>query len=257
MNTIFTEHTNTGDIVVKFPMATQVFKRYKIDFCCGGDRPIGEVIEEKQLKEENILKKMHDLYASTNSSQDTDWMVADYQELIDYVLTKHHAYLNQVLPEISGFVTKVNRVHGKNHPELTEVFSIFHELKAELEHHLIQEEENIFPQIKAYEREHSNTILSEVVETINILESEHESSGNLLKQLRKITDDYTLPKDACKTYQLTFLKLEELESDIFNHIHLENNILFPRLMKEKSLSDIQLKKVASLNNHGSVFYHNL
>lgn len=232
MNNTFTEQSSTGDIVVKLPMASQVFKQYKIDFCCGGDRPIGEVIGEKQLKDENILGKLNALYASTNSSNETDWMTAQYQELIDYVLTKHHSYLNQVLPEISGFVTKVNRVHGKKHPELAEVFSLFHELKDELDHHLIQEEENIFPQVKEYEQEQSKAILSEAVATITELESEHERSGNLLKQLREVTADYQLPKDACKTYQLTYLKLEELESDIFHHIHLENNILFPRLIEE-------------------------
>ncbi|WP_404452301.1 iron-sulfur cluster repair di-iron protein [Virgibacillus necropolis] len=236
MEQLFTEQSKTGDIVVKFPMASQVLKRYKIDFCCGGDRPIGEAIDKKQLDKEYILKEINELYNSTIAMQEKqiDWTEKSYNELIDYVVNKHHAYLNQVLPELSGFVTKVYRVHSKNHPELSQVFSKFHQLKTELELHLIREEEMIFPKIKAYEQEKKKTVLAEVVESINMLESEHEHSGNLLSEIREVTNDYKLPDGACKTYHLTYLKLQELESDIFNHVHLENNIMFPRLIEENA-----------------------
>lgn len=234
MHTAFTNDTKTGDIVVQFPMASQIFKQYKIDFCCGGDRPLGEVLAEKNLIEEDIPGKLNELYTALSLSENThiDWKQASYHQLIDHVVSKHHAYLNQVLPELSTFVTKVYRVHGQKRSELSTVFSLFHKLKAELEHHLIQEEVAIFPLIKRYEQAHAKPILAEIVTSINELESEHEAAGDLLKQIREATNDFKLPEDACKTYQLTYLKLEELESDIFTHVHLENNILFPRLMEE-------------------------
>ncbi|MEC1262627.1 iron-sulfur cluster repair di-iron protein [Bacillus swezeyi] len=234
MDTVFDQSTKTGDIVTRFPRASQLLKEYRIDFCCGGNRPIGEAIEEQKLNEEEILSKINTLYQETKAlnEKETNWNEAPYSRLIDYVIQTHHAYLYDVLPELSGFVTKVYRVHGIHHPELGQVHQLFHQLKAELEHHLIQEEEQIFPKIVAYEQTNSEASLTEAVQAIDVLEQEHEACGNILKELRKVTNDYALPEGACTTYTLTYLKLDELETDIFQHIHLENNILFPRLEAE-------------------------
>ncbi|MDA7027940.1 iron-sulfur cluster repair di-iron protein [Bacillus sp. CLL-7-23] len=234
MEALFDRNTKTGDIVTRFPRASQLLKEYRIDFCCGGNRPIAEAIEEQNLNEEEILTKINTLYRETKAlnEKETDWSQVPYSQLINYVIDTHHAYLNEVLPELSGFVTKVYRVHGVHHPELAQVHQLFHQLKAELEHHLIQEEEQIFPKITAYEKTNSEQHLTEAVQAIDILEQEHEAAGNILKELRKVTNDYDLPEGACTTYTLTYLKLDELESDLFQHIHLENNILFPRLEAE-------------------------
>ncbi|KAA6451966.1 iron-sulfur cluster repair di-iron protein [Bacillus swezeyi] len=234
MDTVFDQSTKTGDIVTRFPRASQLLKEYRIDFCCGGNRPIGEAIKEQKLNEEEILSKINTLYQETQAlnEKETNWNEAPYSRLIDYVIQTHHAYLYDVLPELSGFVTKVYRVHGIHHPELGQVHQLFHQLKAELEHHLIQEEEQIFPKIAAYEQTNSEASLTEAVQAIDVLEQEHEACGNLLKELRKVTNDYALPEGACTTYTLTYLKLDELETDLFQHIHLENNILFPRLEAE-------------------------
>ncbi|KHF38954.1 iron-sulfur cluster repair di-iron protein [Halalkalibacter okhensis] len=235
MNASFTRETKTGDIVTQFPKASQLFKEYKIDFCCGGNRPISEAINEQDLNEEEVLSRLNTLYSDTINQQDklNNWEVAPYSQLIDYILTIHHTYLYNLLPELSTFVTKVYRVHGKTHPELEQVYQLFHTLKLELEHHLIQEEEKIFPKIKEYEKSHSLSYLKEVLKTIDTLEMEHETTGTILKKIREVTNDYKLPEGACNTYTLTYLKFEELESDLFEHIHLENNILFQRLAKEK------------------------
>lgn len=234
MDTIFDQITKTGDIVARFPRASRLLKEYRIDFCCGGNRPIAEAIKEQNLNAEEVLSKINALYQETKelNETETNWSEAPYSRLIDYVVQTHHAYLFEVLPELSGFVTKVYRVHGIHHPELANVHQLFHQLKAELEHHLIQEEEQIFPKIKSYEETKSEAHLAEAVKAIDVLEQEHEACGNILKELRKVTNDYALPEGACTTYTLTYLKLDELETDIFQHIHLENNILFPRLEAE-------------------------
>ncbi|GAA0324803.1 iron-sulfur cluster repair di-iron protein [Bacillus carboniphilus] len=234
MEYIFDQSMKTGDIVTQFPRASQVLKEYRIDFCCGGNRPIGEAIQDKELNPEEVLNKINHLYQETikYGEKDTNWEVENYTTLIDYVLDRHHAYLNKVLPELSGYVTKVYRVHGGNHPELGLVYKLYQQLKVELEHHLIEEEDKIFPKVKLYEQEKSLELLKQIVATIDALESEHETAGSLLKEIREVTNDYQLPEGACNTYRLTFLKLAELESDLFDHIHLENNVLFPRLNRE-------------------------
>ncbi|PAK37830.1 iron-sulfur cluster repair di-iron protein [Bacillus licheniformis] len=231
MEAVFDQNTKTGDIVTRFPRASRLLKEYRIDFCCGGNRPIGEAIKEQDLNEEEILARINTLYQETKAlnEKETNWSEAPYSQLIDHVIHTHHAYLYEVLPELSGFVTKVYRVHGIHHPELAQVHQLFHQLKTELEHHLFQEEEHIFPKVMAYEETRSMDRLAEAVQAIDVLEQEHEAAGKILKELRKVTNDYTLPEGACTTYTLTYLKLDELETDLFQHIHLENNILFPRL----------------------------
>jgi regulator of cell morphogenesis and NO signaling len=233
---MITKNSKTGDIVVEFPMASQLFKEYKIDFCCGGDRPIGEVLEEKQIDADHFMNQLNALYKEKNDNtvQEIDWTKASYKELMDYVVQTHHAYLHRVLPELSALVAKIYRVHGKNHPELERVHRLFNKLKGELEHHLIEEEVNIFPKIEAYEKDRTTKSLDELLKDIETLESEHDASGDILKELRNITRDYFIPSDTCRTYSLTYQQLEELESDMFQHIHLENNILFPRIAQEKT-----------------------
>ena len=236
MEKMFNGATKTGEIVTQFPRASQILKEYRLDFCCGGNRPIREAIAEKSLNEEEVLSRLNTLYAETKelNEQEVNWETERYSSLIDHILNTHHAYLDNVLTELNGFVTKVYRVHGMKHPELSQVYNLFHRLKLELEEHLIQEEDKVFPKIKAYEEDQSQDTLHRVLDTIDALEQEHEEAGNLLKELRAVTDNYTLPEGACTTYTLMYLKLEELESDLFQHIHLENNILFPRLERERA-----------------------
>ncbi|MGP4081771.1 iron-sulfur cluster repair di-iron protein [Pseudalkalibacillus sp. R45] len=234
MEAVFTTETKTGDIVTRFPNASQYLKKYKIDFCCGGNRPIGEALQEKKLNAVEFLDTLNDMYRKVvhTTDEDTDWTKAPYHELIDHIINKHHKFLSDLLPELSAFVTKVYRVHGKKHPELASVYKLFHNLKVELEEHMIHEEEDFFPQINAYSFDRQTEKLPEILNANFLLEKEHETAGLYLKELRECTADYKLPDDACMTYQVMYLKLQELEEDLFQHIHLENNILFPRLEAE-------------------------
>jgi len=229
MTTIFTESMKTGDIVTKFPAASKLFKQYKIDFCCGGNRPIGEVLQEKQLEAKDILASISTMYEAYNQEDDTDWTISSLTDLMDYIIDKYHQATREMLDELSAFVTKVYRVHGGRDPHLKAVYDNFFLLKKDLEQHLQDEETSIFPYIASYEQTVSEDDLKRAKAEIDHLESEHETAGTYLKNIRTATNDFEIPEGACNTYRLTYLKLEELESMTFDHIHLENNILFKRI----------------------------
>lgn len=233
MNKKFDGTEKIGDIVTVFPGASNLFKQAQIDFCCGGNRALSTVLRQMDLDEEAFLAELNEAYEKANQQADnTDWRAVPYTDLINHVVNTHHAYLNNELPVLSQFVTKILRVHGPNHPELSSLHRAFHQLKMDLEQHLVSEEEIVFPLIAEYEKTGSTSALEKALQKIDELESEHDDAGDLLKEMRKITDQYTLPEEACRTYTLTFQKLEQLESDMFQHVHLENNILFPRLREE-------------------------
>ncbi|MGD8191251.1 iron-sulfur cluster repair di-iron protein [Brevibacillus ginsengisoli] len=220
-----------GEIVARFPGASNIFKEYKIDFCCGGNRPLAHAFDQLKLNGEEVLNKLQAAFEDAQNKQNAsrNWKEAPSSEIIEFVVNTHHAYLTKELPLLSEFVTKIMRVHGPAHPELSQLHRLFHSLKLELEQHLVKEEEILFPLIRAYEAIPTEENRNQAFAKLNELESEHELAGNLLKEMRAITNDYTLPEGACRTYTITFHKLAELESDLFEHIHLENNILFPRL----------------------------
>lgn len=231
----FSSVEKIGDIVARFPKASDVFKRYNIDFCCGGNRTLIEAINEQRLSEEKILGELNSLYEEyiNQEDRDVDWTKASWSELIDHVVNTHHAYLNSELPKLSQLVTKILRAHGVNHGEvLTRVHKLFHSLKADLEQHLIKEEEILFPMIKKYEESGEIELKEKIIKFMDETEDEHDGAGNIIKELRRITDGFTVPADGCTTFRLTYDKLKELESDLFQHIHLENNILFPSVREK-------------------------
>jgi regulator of cell morphogenesis and NO signaling len=228
----FTEQSIIGDIVAQFPKASDLFKSYRIDFCCGGQRPLKEAIQERNLDGKAILEQLNTLYAQSLEKDERNWSEASYSELINHIIQKHHRYLAEELPNLSPYVTKVLRVHGEHHPHLAQVHKLFNELKTELEQHTIKEETHAFPLILQFEEtptpENRETMKQAICELIN----EHDVAGDIIKTIREITNDFTPPEDACRTYRLVYNRLEALEEDLLEHIHLENNILFPRVFHE-------------------------
>lgn len=216
-----------GDIVKGFPKTAEVFKEYRIDFCCGGNKSLLQVIRDQEIEEEALLRSLVEAAVSAKSDS-LNWSELSSSELIDYILRVHHGYLKTALPHLSEYVKKVARVHGPHYSELLQVDRWFDALKSDMEHHMEKEEREAFPAVIAFEQDPTELKRERLLRILDTLEHEHESSGNLLKQIREITKDYELPEDACTTFQLTYLKLEELEADMFQHIHLENNILFNR-----------------------------
>lgn len=234
MTTTFNTSQSIGDIVAILPKASEVFKEYNIDFCCGGNRPLSEAVTKQNLNEKEILEKLEGAYLEAKRTEKrVDFRQMKSSELIDYIVSTHHTFMKKALPEISGLTEKILRVHGTNHSELFQVHKLFNNLKTELEQHLIKEEELLFPLIKEYDLKPEKVQLDRVKQVIKETEDEHEGAGDVLKQLRRITQNYMVPKDGCTTFGLTYIKLQEVEADLFEHIHLENNILFKRLVSEQ------------------------
>ncbi|WP_163970815.1 iron-sulfur cluster repair di-iron protein [Oceanobacillus halotolerans] len=232
MNTFTAEH-KPADIVKVFPKASDLFKKRRIDFCCGGDKPLEETFVKKNMDAEEVLSELNTAYEKWQQEdhQITDWDRVPYGELIDHIVHTHHAFLNEELVPLGQFVTKIFRVHGSKHPHLKELHRLYHDFKVDMEEHLIKEEDDVFPLIKEYENNPSAELLQQISDANGGLEDDHDAAGDLLKQMREITNDFEPPADACNSYRITYARLAELESNTFQHVHLENNILFKRLQE--------------------------
>lgn len=227
---VFNSTQSIGEIVSIMPKAGEVFKEYKIDFCCGGHRPLGEAIKEQKLSETDVLEELDKAFEETQRYKNrVDFRNMSPTDLIDYIVSTHHGFLKKTLPELSELTATILRVHGPGHKELFKVHKLFHNLKTELEQHLIKEEEILFPMIKEYDGKPSRELLGKINEVMRETEDEHETAGGVLKELRTITAEYKVPEDGCSTFGRTYDKLQELEADLFQHIHLENNILFRQI----------------------------
>lgn len=236
----FTSEQKIGDIVAKFPGAGEIFKAYKIDFCCGGDKSLIEAIMKQGLDETEVLSKLNEQFEVVQAqfaAAEISWVDAPLAELVEFIIHRHHGYLYENLPKLSQLTSMILKVHGATHPELSKVFKLFHTIKMELDEHLIKEETIQYPAIREYLATGAAADLDKAIAVIQELEDEHAGAGDILKELRKVTGDYAIPEGVCGTFELTYTKLKELESDLFEHIHLENNILFPRLynMKKQSI----------------------
>jgi regulator of cell morphogenesis and NO signaling len=225
----FSTNTLVRDIVNELPKTSDVFKKFRIDFCCGGNIPLSEAIAANGINEEAIMEELRVIFEK-NSSAETDlevWTKSDSTTIIDHVINHYHRTSEEELSLLSPYVTKVSRVHGDSHPELLKVHELFYEFKKELMEHMAKEEAVVFPLIKQL----ADGTVENREEAINMiveLEKEHDHAGEILRQIRSVTSDYTLPLDACGTYRLVYKRLEDLEGLTFMHVHLENNILFPR-----------------------------
>ncbi|MBB6443522.1 iron-sulfur cluster repair di-iron protein [Bacillus benzoevorans] len=225
----FSNTTTVRDIVNQIPKTSDVFKKYRIDFCCGGNTPLDTAVSQSSVSLDVLMHELADVYEKHEQSDDMKvWLNSSSEEIIDHIIHHYHLPLREELNALSPYVTKIARVHGERHPELLKVHELFYELKKDLTEHTLKEEAESFPHILTLEKNPDAENRAEIIEAIKELEKEHDFAGTILKQLRYITADYNLPHDACGTYTLVFRRLEALESDTFMHVHLENNILFPR-----------------------------
>ena len=230
-----------GEIATKDLRKTEIFKKYGLDFCCGGKKTVQEACAEKGIDVTRVEEELRqaDKNPVVRPLPYNDWTL-DF--LADYIVNTHHLYVRKSLPEIRAYAAKVATVHGSHHPELAIIRGLVEEINAELTSHMVKEEQVLFPFIKQLVTA-SNTKqplppagFGTVENPIHMMEHEHEMVGRNLEQVRKLSDNYSLPADACASYSLLFKMLEEFEGDLFIHIHLENNILFPKALKlEKEL----------------------
>lgn len=232
-----------GEIVAKDYRKAMVFKKLGIDFCCGGKKTLTEACVKKGLAVEEVKLALQsaDNGEYVNAHNFQDWAL-DF--LSDYVVNVHHKYVRDNIPFIDELATKVARVHGDKHPELIVVANVFATVAQELSMHMIKEERILFPYIRdmVTARELGTAVLPApfggVMNPIQMMEMEHEGAGEELEEIRQMTNNYTLPEDACTSYRILFQKLQEFENDLHTHVHLENNILFPKSVQlEQQLKD--------------------
>ncbi|MBU8877440.1 iron-sulfur cluster repair di-iron protein [Bacillus sp. FJAT-29790] len=229
MNMPFSETTLVRDIVNEQPKTSDVFKRYRIDFCCGGNTPLINAATEQSVNMEQLMADLNDIFIKNEKQKDDMqvWTESSSAEIIEHIKEHYHRPLLEELDQLSPYVTKVSKVHGGHHPELLKVNELFFEFKKEMIAHSAKEEKTVFPLLLKLE-DPSLDNREEIIEYIKELEKEHDHAGALLSQLRDATSNYLLPADACGTYTIVYKRLELLEGETFMHVHLENNILFPR-----------------------------
>lgn len=232
-----------GEIVAKDLRKAQVFKKFGIDFCCGGKKTVKEACAEKGLDTTKVEQELQqaDKLPATRPLAYGDWSL-DF--LADYIVNTHHQYVLKTLPDLRHYAEKVRNVHGSHHAELFRIHELVEEINAELLGHMVKEEKVLFPYIKELvnatngvkplHAAHFGTVQN----PINMMEMEHELVGKNLEEIRQLSHNYLLPEDACASYNLLYRMLDEFEEDLHLHIHLENNILFPKALEmEKQLTN--------------------
>ena len=237
------EKTTIGEYVAQDFRTAAIFSKYGIDFCCKGNRTIEEVCDKKEIDANDLLDQLNTVL-STKNDDGIDFKSWPLDLLADYVEKKHHRYVEEKTPILLQFLDKLCKVHGVNHTELFEVNELFKGCAGELAQHMKKEELILFPFIKKMAKasiDHQfikEPSFGTVNNPIAMMMEEHEAEGDRFVKIASLTNNYTPPADACNTYRVTFAMLEEFEQDLHKHIHLENNILFPRAVAlEKTFSN--------------------
>lgn len=228
--------SSIGELVAKDLRKAEVFKKFNIDFCCGGKKTLSQVCKDKNINIKEIEEELDKLSTVTTAPQNYNDLAPDF--LVDYIINTHHKYVKASLPAILEYTLKVAKVHGKDHIEVVTIHDLFKEAAEELDSHMKKEENVLFPYIKQLVQQSSNQkpncSFGTVQNPIRMMEHEHDVVGNIFKTIRELSNNYTPPEGACTTYRLSYQKLEEFENDLHQHIHLENNILFPKSIKLES-----------------------
>ena len=234
-----------GEIVAEDYRTAKVFEAYGIDFCCGGNVALGATCKEKDI---NLAALTQELEAvkSQPVEHSQNFYAWELSFLADYIVNVHHGYLNENTEKINSYVQKIADVHGASHPEVIEIASIFSKIAADLMTHLTEEEEIFFPALKRCNSNEQTGItpaekdVAIIKESLKNLTAEHEEIGDAIHKIHHLADGYAVPDNVCNTFMVTYRKLKEFEDDIHKHVHLENNILFPKGLQLHSLSQKSL-----------------
>lgn len=238
------ENNIIGELVAQDYRAASVFKKYGIDFCCQGNRTIQDACEAKNIDASTVIADLNEAN-KTSTAGSIDYQSWPLDLLVDYIEKKHHRYVEDKTQEIKPYLDKICRVHGDRHPELLEVNNLFNEAAGELAAHMKKEELILFPFVrKIAKAKQENTIIEAphfgtVENPIQMMMHEHNTEGERFRKIENLTNNYTPPMDACNTYRVTFALLKEFEANLHLHIHLENNILFPKAIElEKQIINV-------------------
>jgi regulator of cell morphogenesis and NO signaling len=221
-----------AQIVTNDHRTATVFEKYHLDFCCKGKRSLQQACTEQNISVDELLNELEG--ASSTNQANFPFDKLSLSQLAEYIVSNHHAYVKKESPQLLAYAEKVNSKHGQRHPELFKIFEAVAAIKKEMETHMHKEEAILFPRIQELENfskhEHGDIKLSVsyLQAPITMMEQEHDHAGALLAEIRQLSENYTPPQDACTTYKLLFASLEAFEMDLHQHVHLENNILFPK-----------------------------
>lgn len=231
-----------GELVAEKPGRSRIFEELQIDYCCGGRKPLEHACRDRGLDVQQVLERLDE--ADREPAEDErDWLQISMTELADHIQQTHHVYLRQELPRLAGLTGRVREVHGSKKPGLVEVERTFLALKAELEAHMMKEEQVLFPIIRQLDEATTAQAYhcGSANNPIAAMEHEHDNAGQALAKLRELTEGYAVPEDACGTYRAMLDGLELLERDRHLHIYKENSILFPRASQREAELSAQLK----------------
>lgn len=229
-----------GSIVAKNFKTAAVFQKHQIDFCCKGNTSLKDACAVSHANEEDLIHEINQVLSSQDiaSNDYNNWPL---DLLSDYIEKKHHRFVVAQIPVVKGFLDKIVNVHGGKHPELLEVQKLFNQSADELSHHMMKEERVLFPSVKEMIQSSTNhqaysPVFGTIKNPVAVMMSEHENEGDRFREISQLTNNYTPPADACTTYKVAFETLKEFEKDLHTHIHLENNILFPKALEmEKAI----------------------
>jgi regulator of cell morphogenesis and NO signaling len=224
-----------GEIAAKDLRKAEVFKKYGLDFCCGGKKTVKEACAEKGIDVTKVEQELQNSDKTSFAARPLPYNDWNLDFLADYIVNTHHSYVKKTIPDIKAYAEKVAKVHGAHHPELLQINKLAQEVCDEMSAHMVKEETVLFPYVKqlvASKNSGNGKVkfgnLDSVETPINLMEMEHEVVGNNMDEIRKISNNYALPEDACASYSFLFKTLDEFENDLHIHVHLENNILFPK-----------------------------
>lgn len=228
--------TTLGDFVAYYPKTRKVFEKLGFDYCCGGKQDLKKAAKDKKVQLKELIIALEAAINETpEKNEEKIWINEPLNDVINHILSTHHAYMHKELPYISKLMDKVTIAHSERHGDfLNWLNSLYQTFKDNLEEHLSIEENLLFPYIK--EQEASTNKKKASIETkkfkkiINLLSAEHDVTGDTLYEIRELTSDYKLPLDACKSFEELYEHLQAIEEDLHKHIHLENTILFPRII---------------------------
>jgi regulator of cell morphogenesis and NO signaling len=230
------EKQTVGEVAAALPAATRVFEELGIDYCCGGGATLQSACKAKGISYEKVAESLAALEAHA-PKQERDWRTAPLAELVGHIVAKHHGFVRSENPRLSALIAKVVGVHGKNHPELVRVQQLFAQVEQELTMHMMKEEQILFPAVIEMEQafQQGRSVLPPMFGTvknpIRMMIMEHDSAGDAFTSMHEASQNFTAPADACISYRTLYNALLEFEADLHQHIHLENNILFPRAIE--------------------------
>jgi len=233
--------TTIGELVAADYRKAEVFRKFGLDFCCGGKKSLKEACEKKGINEKEVEVALSKVENQAKDVQH-DFNSWELDFLTDYIVNVHHKYVKNNVSMLFEYSDKVANRHGNNHPEVIKIAQLYQLIAEELKVHMEKEEQMLFPYIKKLVTTKSenasidNSAFGNIENPINIMMAEHESVGEYMDEIHKISNDFNPPTDACSSYQVLYSKLDEFEKDLHQHIHLENNILFPKAIElEKEL----------------------